>query len=308
MWNKRTKPLSANIVGIHLAASGIGCCSVLRAAKVLTSAFTQPINKGETLAEALTRMVREHDLKGQPCNIVLSGDDYKLVQTEVPAVSEQEINQALLWSLRDVLDAKPEATVLDSFSIASGLIKPGKVMRHVVTAHKMRIQSIVDAVLQAGLDLRSIDIPELSQRNIAARLPENERGVGLISQGARGVSVALYRDGELYVNRQLAGIANLNDAGHPLTAPRLAEQLGLELLRTLDYFDSQQRQRPLAAIYLQPLSGEVMPLLDNLAGMLTVPIKSLRFEMVIDGGERSPLDTQMACFTALGAALREEVG
>jgi MSHA biogenesis protein MshI len=305
-WLNPHKPLPPECVGLNLNTDGFSCCVVNRTTKKIVSAHSQSMKGDAALADTLLHFVRDHGLKGHICYVSLGPDDYKLLSAETPAVPEAEVNQALLWGLRDVIDSKPEDTVLASFASASGIHRPGKPIRQVVTARKVRIRAIVDAVLASGLELGAIEIPELSQRNIIALLQEDAIGVGLISQSARGVSLALYRGGELYVTRQLAGIANLSEAGHPLTAPKLAEQLGLELLRTLDYYDSQLRQRPPAAIFLQPLQTETRPLLDGLSATVNLPVKQLRFADAVAGGENFAPETQERCFVALGAALRSE--
>lgn len=305
-WFSSRKAPPLDCVGLSLYANGFSCCVVNRITTQLVSAHSQQLSGDTGLAEPLLQFVREHGLKGYICHVSLGPDDYKLLSAEEPAVPAAEINQALLWGLRDVIDSKPEDTVLTSFASASGIHRSGKPIRQVVTARKVRIRAVVDAVLGAGLELAAIEIPELSQRNVIALLQEDAIGVGLVSQNARGVSLAIYRGGELYVTRHLAGIANLNDAGHPLTAPRLAEQLGLELLRTLDYYDSQLRQRPPAAIFLQPLQIETRPLLEGLSATVNLPVKQLRFADALTGGENVSDELQERCFSALGAALRSQ--
>ncbi|MBI2380318.1 MAG: PilN domain-containing protein [Gammaproteobacteria bacterium] len=211
---------------------------------------------GAGLAEALAERVRQRGWKNLPAVLVLSGQDYKLLPAEVPDVPEAERSQALLWGLRDLLDRPPEDTILDSFPFAQGLERPGKRMCYAVAAAKARLAELVALVGEAGLRLEAIDIPELALRNLLRRLPEDAQGLGLVASGSRGACIAIVREGELYLNRQLAGVAELSGACHPLTAPALADQLSLEILRTLDYYDSQLNQRPLAALYLPPLPGD----------------------------------------------------
>lgn len=303
----RSRKIAApDCIGLSLSVDGFATCIVDRVNHKVLSAHFQEVRDHVAFADALAQWVRDSGLKGRRCYVSLGIEDYKLLPTETPAVPDAEINQALLWGLRDVIDTKPEDTALDSFATASGINRSGKPIRQVVTARKTRIRGIVDAVLGAGLALKAIEIPELSQRNAIARLKEDAIGVGLISQNSRGVSLTIYRGGELYVTRHLAGIANLNDASHPLTAPRLAEQLGLELLRTLDYYDSQLRQRPPAAIFLQPLQIETRPLLDGLSATVNLPVKQLCFADAIAGSDQLSIETQERCFVALGAALRSE--
>lgn len=305
-WFSSRKTPPPDCVGLSLYAGGFAGCVVDRAGNKLVSAHFQQVASDTGLSEALQHWVRDQGLKGRSCYVSLGPDDYKLLPAETPAVPEAEINQALLWGLRDVIDGKPEDAVIDSFASATGIHRPGKPIRQVVIARKARIRAIVDAVLSAGLELGAIEIPELSQRNVIKLLEEDTIGVGLVSQNARGVSVAIYRGGELYVTRQLAGINSLADAGHPLTAPRLVEQLGLELLRTLDYYDSQLRQRPPAVILLQPLQNETRPLLDGLSATINLPARQLQYANAISGSENLSAEMLERCFIALGAALRRD--
>ncbi len=266
----------------------------------------RPLADGESWTHALAGMVSAHKLKGLTCRVVLSGEDYKLLTAEAPAVPDAEIDQALLWNLRSVLEAPPQEIVVQSFPFAAGLNRPGPGMRHVITARKNRIQALVKGIQDAGLSLSSIDIPELALRNIASRLPENAVGLGLVSQSTRHVVITMYRADELYVTRQLAGITSLDGASQAQTVQRLIEQLGLDLLRTLDYYDSQLQQRPPAAIYLQPLPGNTSALLGGLSDTLRLPVRQLRLEDVLPGGESLTPEVQAACLSALGGALRRE--
>ena len=309
MWFNKIKSRAAqSALGVALSPSKLAICR-LDGEETLSAAWSYPLAPTDNWALLLADAVRDHDLKGLPCHVVLSGDDYKLSPVEAPDVPPAEVDQALLWSLRDVLDAPPQDMIVQSFPFASSLERPGRNMRYAVSARKSRIQSTVTGVLEAGLDLQTIDIPELALRNLVARLPENTPGVCIVSKGVRNISIAMYREGELYLARQLAGAANLDDAGHPLTAPRLADQLGLDLLRTLDYYDSQLQQRPPAAIFLQPLVGDTSTLLQALTETVRVPVRQLGFG---DAIKLSPMFTaeltaelQTDCVLALGAALRK---
>ena len=304
MWfNKIKSRAIQSALGVALSPSKLAICH-LGGGDTLRAAWSYALTPTDNWALVLADAVREHDLKGLLCHIVLSGDDYKLSPVEAPEVPPAEVDQALLWSLRDMLDAPPQDMTVQSFPFAASLTRPGRNMRYAVAARKSRIQSVVTGVLEAGLDLQSIDIPELALRNLAARLGENTPGVCIVSKGVRNVSIAMYREGELYLARQLAGAANLDDAGHPLTAPRLADQLGLDLLRTLDYYDSQLQQRPPGAIYLQPLIGDTSTLLQALSETVRVPVRQLGFSDVVKLSTPLAAEVQTDCVLALGAALR----
>lgn len=304
MWfMSARKGSTQEAIGLALGGARLSLCRI-DARGQLRWAGSFPLEPTDDWARVLADGVREQNLRGLPCHVVLGGDDYKLLPVEAPDVPAAEIDQALLWSLRDMLDAPPPEMVVQSFPLASGIGRPGRQMRHAVAARRRRIQAVVDGVLGAGLELRSIDIPELALRNLASRLPEDAQGVCMVSRTGRAVTITLYRDGELYLARQLAGSANLDDALHPLTAPRLADQLGLDLLRTLDYFDSQLQQRPPAAVCLQPLPGDASMLLQALSETLRLPVRQLRFDELVKSDVPLGAEVQADCLLALGGALR----
>jgi MSHA biogenesis protein MshI len=305
-FKKKSEPTNREIVGLCIAKDRLTICRVDSGASKLIGASARPFAEGEPWVQVLGSMVTTLKLKGMDCRIVLSGEDYKLLPAEVPPVPESEIDNALRWNLRGVLEASPQEMVVQSFPFPSGLNRAGPAMRHVVAARKSRIEALVNGVQEAGLSLSAIDIPELALRNIASRLPENEIGVALVSQGSRHVVITIYRAGELYVTRQLAGIASLDGLDQAETAQRLVEQLKLDLLRTLDYYDSQMQQRPPAAIYLQPMAVDAGALLAELSDAVRVPVRKLRFEDVLLSGEPVMSDVQAACLSALGGALRKE--
>jgi MSHA biogenesis protein MshI len=298
------KGSAQEIIGLVVGSSRLALCWLDAGGRHLRWAKSVSLEPTDDWARVLGDCVREQNLKGLDCHVVLGGDDYKLLPVEVPEVPAAEVDQALLWSLRDMLDAPPPEMVVQSFPFASGLNRPGRHMRHAVAARRKRIQALVDGVLEAGLVLQSIDIPELALRNLADCLPERDQGVCMVSKSARSVSINLYRANELYLARQLAGSANLDDALHPLTAPRLADQLGLDLLRTLDYYDSQLQQRPPAAICLQPMPGDTSTLVQTLSDTLRLPVRQLRFDELVKSDQPLSAELQADCVLALGAALR----
>jgi MSHA biogenesis protein MshI len=306
-FKRRNEPVDRETVGLCVAKDRLTICRVDSETSKLLGASVRPFAESEPWAQVLGGMVTTLKLKGMDCRIVLSGEDYKLLPAEAPPVPEAEIDNALRWNLRGVLEASPQEMVVQSFPFPSGLNRPGPVMRHVVAARKSRIEALVDGVREAGLSLSAIDIPELALRNIASRLPENEIGLGLVSQGSRHVVITIYRADELYVTRQLAGISSLDGLYQAETAQRLLDQLKLDLLRTLDYYDSQMQQRPPAAIYLQPLPGDAGAVLAELSDAVRLPVRKLSFEDVMPGGESTTPDVQAACLSAFGGALRREV-
>lgn len=305
MFGLRTKP-SHQRLGLGLSCTGLGFCHVDPSSSRprLLDCQYQPLDEDWT--SNLIDWVRLQNWRGLACHLSLAVEDYTLLSTEAPEVPESELNQALAWSLRELLDAPPADFVIRSFPLAEGLERPGKQLCYAVAARRARLVSLVEAISLAGLHLASIDIPELALRNIASRLPEREQGLGLITSGSRGVTITLYRNDELYLTRPLTGISDLSGAATDASAVRLADQLSLEILRTLDYYDSQLGQRPLAALYLPPLPGESDTLRQALTANLPLPLATLSFAELVEGGASIDAEQQAHCLTALGAALRQD--
>ena len=307
VWFEKIKTRSAQeTLGLVIGADQISFC-VVSGGSVLRLA-AEYSTEHESWPKRLADAVREHNLKGMPCHLILAGDEYKLLPVEVPDVPAAEVDQALLWSLRDVLEAQPQDMLVQSFPFAGGLSRPGRAMRHAVAVRKSVIRELADGVLAAGLDLHAIDIAELAMCALVKRLPEDERGVCVVTQGARNVVITLHRGGELYLARQLAGSAQLQDALHPLTGPRLVEQLGLDLLRTLDYYDSQLQQRPPAVVCLPPMPAGGELLQRGLAETLNLPVRQILFPEFVKLSQPLDAGLQMNCLFALGGALRGAMG
>lgn len=262
------------------------------------------IDDPDEVGATLRALVREHELHGTACHVVLAGHHYKLVQTEQPAVPADELNEAVRWSIKDLIDFPVDQAVIDTFAQPAALVRGERRTINVVAARRETIQWAIDAVNGAGLELRSIDIPELALRNLASRAPSSDIGVGLVFQTARGVVVSLYQANELFLSRTLSRVADLTACTDEGAEGR--ERLLLELQRTLDYYDSQLKQRPPACLYLQPQVPDADGLIDYLRQNLACEVDMLRLDRVLALDEPIELEVQHRCFEAVAACLREE--
>jgi MSHA biogenesis protein MshI len=100
-------------------------------------------------------------------------------------------------------------------------------------------------------------------------------------------------------------LEQLTGAG-PETREQLFERIALELQRSLDHFDRQFSNIPLARLLLAPVPDE-LGLAAYLAGNLSAPVQSVDLGEVLDFHEvpdlREPAE-QMLRWQTLGAALR----
>ncbi len=130
----------------------------------------------------------------------------------------------------------------------------------------------------------------------------------MLSFSEEGGLLTFSARGELYLSRrieisldQLIGVrAEMRD--------QLFERIALELQRSLDHFDRQFSNTPLARLLLAPLPEE-LGLSAYLAGNLSAPVESVNLGDVLDFHEvpelREPAE-QMMRWQTLGTALRVE--
>ena len=161
---------------------------------------------------------------------------------------------------------------------------------------------------KAKIPLRVIEVGEMAQRNLATLFEADHKALAMLSFSEDGGLLTFTAQGELYLSRrievsldQLSGVrAEMRD--------QLFERIALELQRSLDHFDRQFSNVPLARLLLAPLPDE-LGLAAYLAGNLSAPVESVDLGAVLDFHDvpelREPAE-QVMRWQTLGTALRVE--
>ncbi len=270
----------------------------------LTLFESQPwTDEGAERRHTLEAVARRHDLDRARCTTVLDGREYSLLVTEAPDVPAEELRAALRWRIKDLIDFHINDATLDVFELP-GEKAPGRARpMYVVAARTAAIQQRVDEMEAAGMGLDIIDIPELAQRNLAALLPEDARGVVMICFAADHGLLTITRQGELYLSRSLdLGLERLAGAGGTAHFERIV----LEVQRSLDYYESHFRQAPITSVALAPAGDELRPFAGHLQDSLTVAIRLYELTEVLDCRVAVPARFTACQLLTVGAALREE--
>ena len=160
----------------------------------------------------------------------------------------------------------------------------------------------------AKVPLAAVDIPELAQRNVAALLEDENRGVAFLRVDESGMMLTLTFHGELIaVRRGEMNTLQLNSADADERA-RVLERLVLEVQRSLDNFDRQYSHIPISKVVLA-----CYPVVENLVNELIeniyVPVREMDLAPVMDFPSipelRNP-QAQARSLLAIGAALRAD--
>lgn len=290
------------LTAIGLTADRVAVARVHREAgrRPVVDAYEECMLAGEEVGRVLARLVSRYQLKRATCTTVLNLDEYKLLLTEAPDVRAEELRAALRWRLKDLIDFHVSDAAIDAFDLPQGSgAGQGRSMFAVVAENRV-IRERVALLHAASVHLDIIDIPELSQRNVAATAAEDVSGVAFLSLTDRAGLITITRQGELYFSRTLEGGAAAWSAAGP---ERSADRLVLEIQRSLDYFDSHFRQSPVAHLLLDPVAATLPDLAEHLGANLNVRVSAWNPELALDWQVQAPAQPWLA---VLGAALREE--
>ncbi|MCP3675384.1 MAG: hypothetical protein GY829_13040 [Gammaproteobacteria bacterium] len=262
------------------------------------------IQGSQPKAELLKKLIEEHNIPKGKVTLVLAVGEHKIHKLVRPSVEDAEINQSVIWLLKDRLDCSTEQAVVEIIDYPEGCQLDDQIM--VVQSSRDKIKNLVGIVIDAGLELKAIDITELLLGNVLQSYPGIEQGIALVLDHEEGATLLIYRGEYLYLLRQLTGITNFISCLPVDGNVVMADMLLLEIQRTLDYYDAQMRQPPLAGILLAPSSADISLLADYLDNNLSTKVECLDINGLLNLPIPLSPANQQACLPACAAAFRYE--
>jgi MSHA biogenesis protein MshI len=256
-------------------------------------------------ADALQRLARE--LKSFSCTTLMADGDYNVTQLDAPPVPRDERREALRWAIKEMVSYPVDSACIDLLDIPNAGLPAGRAAALlVVSAAEAAVRARVAPFEAARIRLDAVDIPELAQRNVAALLEDENRGLALLRIDESGMMLTLTFNGELIaVRRGEMSTLQLNDSDDDQRA-RVRERLVLELQRSLDNFDRQYSHLPISKVILA-CSPQVETLAAELSENIYVPLSEMDLSKVIDFPSLPELanpQCQARNLLAIGAALR----
>lgn len=267
---------------------------------------SRPFSVGTS--QELAKLCGVLNLSGSSFSTLLGHGEYQLQVIEAPNVPTEELKSAVRWQIKDLLSYHVDEAMIDILQIPSakqGIDRPQSL--YVVAASKVLIKKRSSLFASAKLDLNTIDIPEMAQRNIATLFEDEGRGLALLAFDEIGGMLTFTSGGELYLARRIdISMGQLQDADESLRK-QYFERLELGVQRSMDYFDRQFNHVTVSRL-LVALPARI-GLVDALRENLYVPVEHLDLKQVLDMSKIPELDDEEAQFNAfygLGAALRQE--
>jgi MSHA biogenesis protein MshI len=292
-----------------LQRDGIAAASVRRAAVGKPAVTVASFFPGAPGLDALEKAGKELHSASYRCTTVLGGGDYQFMSVEAPNVPRAELKTAMRWKLKDILDFPVDEATYDVLDIPldpNAAVRPQQSI-FAIAARNSVIQARQKLFTQSKIRLRTIDIPEMAQRNVSALLEPDGRGIAMLSFNEDGGLLTVSWRGELYLSRRIdVTLAQLLDAELERRNQSF-DKITLELQRSLDNFERQFSFISVAKLVLAP-SGAA-GLQEYLGSNLYTRVETLDLGQVLDlegMPELADPARQQRFFVAIGAALRAE--
>ena len=329
VWRRRF-PNAPGIVCLEVHADRVAAChleGLERDRPRLTWCGSWPRGVAGVSTADLAREIRARRLVDTPCVAVLPPDRYMLRLVDAPDVQPTELAGAVRWIARDLIDFGVEGAAVDFFEIPREQRSDRGQRVYVVAAQASTIQEVVELTTQCKLRLQSIGVRELALADLSRRLATGAGGAALLHLDRKQGVIVTVHNGMLHLVRRLE--ARLGDLltekraqkravaifepqeyefeadPRPLVSEEseVLDALLLEVQRSLDYHETHLAQTPVANLWCAPLEDEVPDLLSALEKNLTVGVRSLDLNEVLDSDDLLPLREQARYVAAIGAGL-----
>jgi MSHA biogenesis protein MshI len=310
-WFKKDSNKVSGLVGISRDARGIALSyGVLEAGEHSVKLCEYvAIPASEQLAYVKDWVIR-NKLKKADCNYVLDESQYELQLLETPPVEENEILEAVRWRLKDLITMPIEDAVIDALPLPEDAYRGRIKMLYAVAATKQTIEETLQFVTRCGLTNSIIDIPEMALRNMALYLPEMDIGtVALLKMKENNGDMLMYSHDAMYLSRQIEmGYSSLSSEAEAFSLDNsvMLERLGLDLQRSLDYYESQLGKGIASKIYVLPIEDENILLEKDLHSYINTPIAIFDYSEFLPVAENIKLShiEQTHCLSVIGSVLR----
>ncbi len=234
-WRKSAPTLE---LGIYICAEKVSVFQTVAGASAKEIAFSFKHHDWES---AFSQVAKEFGLA--KIQIVLASEFYQLLLVDKPNVQDEELNAALLWSVKDIVTQPVTDIHLDYFE--SSKQTTNKV--NVVVSEKSLLSAMLLAAKGIGFQTVGVSIEEMALSNL---FDDNQARLVLSHREGQELLLTVVRAGEVFMQRRVRGFAQLDKISAEDLAYGVADNLSLEIQRSMDYFESQLREAPVSSIVL----------------------------------------------------------
>lgn len=305
-----------NQVGLALLPQGVSLAAVLRVPGSLprvTRCEFIPLPRQADPGLTLRNMTLQAGTLRTNFRLVLNPDEYQIHLVETPDVPDSELREAVRWRVRDLIDFPVDEAAIDVFDMpqqaASG--RESSRMMNVVVARTPLIAQKAALVNRSGGELEVIDVPDLVLRNLLSLTPADRTGAALLYVEPGFSLILITSESTLYLSRRvfigqqdLALLSQPDEQSEDFR--RGAGAIALELMRSLEYYETHFARPPIDSLYIAPAGALGEPLKRHLAKSLGVKVKDLDLTELLDVPGGMTVEMQARSLMAIGAALRQD--
>lgn len=267
-------------------------------------AATADMDADKNWTQQLNRQANGIDTTRLPLVSTLPENSYQLLLVDVPDVPADEVNDAVRWKVRDLLDFPVDETVIELLPMPrTSMSSDTPATAYAVATRRSNVEEHIQLVQGAGYSLDVMNIPELCMRNIAARLPQDSSGVAFLHLTEQQGILTVSRQSILYMIRRIdRGCMYLRSATDDFARAEALATFVLDIQRSLDYYETNFDRRPLINLVLGP-GSDICGLADTLREQLGLNIIQLDLNELFEVQNVVSEEQQNECLLAIGAAL-----
>lgn len=263
----------------------------------INTSFIEPFQQETEKLPALTSVIAKLPSESSLC-LVMPENAYQWVQIEKPNLSQQEIITSLPWTIKELVSLEPADIIADYYD--SSLKQGGLEKINVVVTSRTLFQPVLNIIHDGDAELETVTTAEMILCDMVAK---DDGAHMLVSQQfGSEPSLHIIRNGDLLLSRKLRGLMAL--AQQPLAQLKLGllDAFGLELQRSLDYFESQLKQPPIKSLQLAIPNLELHGIAQELSQFF--PARVVPFEPALSLCQQQSAEMQFAIAAALSLEAR----
>ena len=236
---KLTVGVSVSATELHVTAINFGGSDY-----VLSSVASVPFDNRKPLETQLSDALRDFDKETCRVSVVLPQEMYHMVQVDKPELPEADITTALPWTLGELVPFDSSNIVLDYIDYPVQTRSGGKKV-NVFAADK----SSLSALVQRLSNKKEVKLTHIHAKEVLATemVPDDDYARLLIIQEPNSEPfLMIVRSRAIWLSRRLRGFVKKSTGQEDLA--QLSDMLGLEIQRSMDFYESQLKQPPLKEI------------------------------------------------------------
>jgi type IV pilus assembly protein PilM len=256
-----------------------------------------------SIVEATKTLLRSLGVKAKEAACSISGNSVIIRKISLPAMTSEELEDQILWEAEQYIPFDINDVHVDFEILSSDLVDTGKMTVLLVASKKDIINEYVSVFNEAGIKLVVVDVDSFAIQNAFELNYDNEyeNVVALINIGASIMNMNIVKGGVSLFTRdvQIGGNLYTEEIQRQLSLNgeeaekikltgeypdqsklqdiigRVNETLSLEIMRSLDFYNSSADDQKITKVYLSGGCAKVAQLPAAVSQRLGLPVDTL---------------------------------